>query len=231
MPSTPDILQNFRKHVFFHGTRAPADVVLREGFQRGWYDEEANWWLSSGIIGNGVYCSCSWRTALWFAPTLLRVNLKPGTRILNAAIPPDTHVLGYLRREFGRDILQHPPWRVLPRNKKLTLAEVIALIRYHYQHSYAWTTPTGPRGSRREAEHAKLLGSLRSMLVRYGFDGYGDPANDIGIVVFSPDRLSPRKVVVNLSEDDWDKHAGDDFAAFADLGALERWSWKRDQES
>ena len=211
-----DILQNLQRQE-------------REGFRAGSYDEEGQWLPTWGILGSGVYITCKWRTALWFGPVLLKASIKPGTRILDVSEPPDPHVLSYLRREFGRDILRQPPWKVLPQNKKLTLGEVVTLVRYHYGRSYAWTTPTGPRGSRSEPKHAKLLESLRSILIRYGYDGYGDPQNDIGIVILSPDRLIVEEVAATMSEGDWSKHAGDGFGRFGSLEALQRWSSGREK--
>jgi hypothetical protein len=227
-----DTLQNLKRHIFYHGTTAPAaNVIEREGFRTGFYDRDGRWSTTWGLLGTGVYLSCSWQMALFFGPALLRVGVKPGTRILDVSEPPDSHVLQYLQREFGRDILRKPSWKVLPSNKKLTLSEVVALVRFHYQRSYAWTTPTGPRGSRSEPRHAKLLGSFRSVLIRYGYDGYGDPGNDVGMVVFSPGQLIVEGVVLTMHHDDWSKHAGDGFGRFVSLQALRRWSSGRDNAS
>jgi len=95
-------------------------------------------------------------------------------------------VLGYLQREFGREVLKESPWKAIPRNKQFTLPELIALARYHYRSTWTgenWNRP------RRYRKHVRLLRHFRNMLVRYGFDGYGDPASDNGIVILAGDRL------------------------------------------
>jgi hypothetical protein len=77
---------------------------------------------------------------------------------------------------------------VLPRNKQLKLHEAIALVRYHYNR---WNSSPDCWDGRREKAHWRLLLQMRSMLARYGIEGFGSPSNDLGIVVFGHDRVIP----------------------------------------
>ena len=221
-----DIEFNLRHHIFYHGTRAPnVEIIRQTGFKAGSH-KNGQWVPAWGLLGNGIYISCNWRTALWFGRTLLRVKTKPGIKLLNVADEADRHVLSYLKREFGAAILKQPPFKVLPKNKKLTLTEVVALVRYHYSKSYAWVTPDGSRESRHKSEHAKLLNGLRSTLIHYGYHGFGDPNNDVGIVIFSPDHLKIDKVLISLEPIVWCNLPHDDFADFPNLHSLQYW-WSR----
>ena len=115
------------------------------------------------------------------------MTLKPGTRILDIAEAPDRKTLSYLRREFGQDILRKPPWQVLSRNKKLSLREVVTLTRYHFHEAYGRERPrvrTTMRVGPRRIMHMDRLGNLRKVLVRYGFDGFGDPTTLCVILLF-----------------------------------------------
>src|ERR1700674_4112628 len=102
-----DVLQNFKKNVFYHGTGLdPAESIVQRGFSAWTYDEELGRWRQGDNLGPGIYITGNWRIALFFGPTLLRVGIRPGTRFLNAAMPPDTATLRYLQKEFGRDVLK-----------------------------------------------------------------------------------------------------------------------------
>lgn len=184
-----EILSNFDQHIFFHGTSPKsARKIAQQGFRVWLRDKEVGRYASGGNLGNGIYITCNWRMALWFGPVLLRVGLRSGTRVLNAAVMPDSKVLSYLQREFGREILKKPPWKVVPENKKLRQHELIALFRYHYEKT--WERAYGfAKWPKQREQHARLVDVFRSLLIRYGFHGYGNPEDDNGIVVFSGDRL------------------------------------------
>ncbi len=200
-----DVLANLKNHVFFHGTSLEAaERIAHEGF-RVWRSETFNFGdgeeqfmvASGGNLGVGIYLSCDWHVALVFGSTLLRVTLKPGTRLLDSTAPPDASVLRYLQREFGRAVLRDSPYKVLPRNKQLKLHELVALFRFHYQGT--WEKQYGMSWSawpRVRKLHASLLDRFRSMLIRYGFHGYGDPRDENGVVIFSGDCLELVEVVL-----------------------------------
>ena len=186
-----------RERCFYHGTSWAAAAAIRDQGFRVWFrDDDVGRYASGGNLGTGIYITQSPKVAAWFGPALLRVELRRGTRLLNAAVPPRLRDLDSLRREFGREILQRPPWKVVPRNKRLKRAEVIALLRYHYgnawEREYAEDRDGIPRWPRRRELHARLSRDFRSMLMRHGYHGFGNPEDDNGIVVFAEDRLIVR---------------------------------------
>ena len=166
--------------------------------------------------------------AAWFGPALLRITAVPGTRLLNSAIRPDEKTLEYLQREFGREILKKSPWKVLPRNKKLMLPELVCLFRYHYWRTWDKAYSKDPYGCSKWPQqrllHSRLLRDFRSMLVRYGFHGYGNPEDDNGIVVLAEDRLVLKEVVAHFDDSVEDlTMLKDDFRRFRDISEVRRY--------
>ena len=194
---------------FFHGTsKRNARKILKEGLRDWSWTAETpalkykakrgiDRWMHGGYYGRGTYVSCNWRSALYFGPVLFRVDLQAGTRILRLDLPPDGKVLDSLKRNFGREILTSSPWKVMPRNKRLTLDEAIQLVRHHSssRERRFWASP-------REDKHEKLMFDLRNILVRYGIQGWGEPSDLGGIVIFATDRLKVREVVLSLPTHD-----------------------------
>jgi len=199
-----NILDNFEKHIFYHGTTLDAAVsIVKNGFQIWDYDKYFGRYAKGegGNHGKGIYLTCNWKTAFGFGPTLLRVSISPGTKLLNSAISPDAKIINYLKREFGKDILRKPSWKVLPKNKKLKLNELINLFRYHYWH--AWEKlfrghKDWDKWPQKRDLHWKLLNNYASILKRYGFHGYGNPDDYNGIVIFADDRLLLKEVVAHI---------------------------------
>ena len=58
------------------------------------------------------------------------------------------------------------------------------------------------------------------MLIRYGFHGYGNPADDNGIVVFAEDRLILKELVVDFTRDDYLRLFDKDFRPFENTEKL-----------
>jgi hypothetical protein len=150
--------------------------------------------------------------ALLYGPALLRVTMAPGTRILDTAKPPEGHVIRRLKKEFGRDVLTDDPRKVLPTNKRLTLRELIALFRFHYQPVFRGYREDGTKRRKPGTdERWNCLKTFRSLLIRYGFHGYGNPEDGIGIVVFAPDRLIAKEVAVVMPQHQWNYQQGHPF--------------------
>jgi hypothetical protein len=201
-------VKNLRNHVFYHGTR-PENVlpIMQQGFTT-WREGGADYesFYVPGAFGTGTYITCNWRTALWFGTALLQVALRPGTRILDVPKLPDPSVIRHLQREFGREILTADPRKMLPHNKQLTLAEVIALFRYHFEEREKyWRRYVDDRPRRKPRGFRVNTSHLRSLLIRYGFHGFGNPDDENGIVIFSPDRVVPKELVVTIPETPWNK--------------------------
>ena len=222
-----DFLSDFRNHVLYHGTSlGRAESIARKGFRVQFNEQDGEQCCSGGNLGAGIYITCNWRIALWFGPTLLRVGLRPGTRLLFSAVAPDSKTIAYLQREFGREILNSPPWKVIPKNKRLTSHELVALFRYHYCQTWEKSYGTdGEWGSRWPAErerHSRLLDNFRSLLIRYGFHGYGNPADDNGIVVIAGDRLVLQEVVGEIPSSDYPALWKSDFRSLGDVDAVRK---------
>ena len=190
-----------RSPAYYHGTSmAAAERIADTGFRETFLHPDGERGRGGGNLGHGVYVSASWRMAMWFGTALLRVSLRPGTRILDATVVPDPNVLRYLEREFGRRILRADPRIVIPENKRLTQRELTALFRHHYRRTWETSYPPDPDWGgtswpRKRAKHFELLAPYRSLLVRYGYHGYGNDRDDNGIVVFAGDRVVPEELV------------------------------------
>lgn len=217
-----EILDNFRQHTFYHGTSIDAaEAIARHGFRVWFQNDEGEYYTNLTCLGNGCYMTCDWRIALWFGPALFKVTILPGTRLLNSAVPPDDKVVEYLRREFGHEVLNKAPWKIIPSNKQLRLPEVIALFRYHYW--YTWEEDYGrdhggsSKWPIKRNLHARLLRDFRSVLVRYGFDGYGNPSDHNGIVVFREGRVVVREFVAEIQDADYGRLREEEFGQFQSI--------------
>jgi len=215
-----EILKNFDQHIFYHGTSYyGAKNIFNKRFREG-----------HGILGSGVYITSNWLVAVWIiyhneflsdvsykfrgGGAILRVNISKGTRILNSAIKPDSKCLQYLRKEFGKDILNKHPRKVIPKNKRLTQREFINLFRYHYwktheknkrrlddlPHSFMYYLNQSAGVTKQRRLHIDLLFNLMTDLrVQYQFDGFGNPEDDLGIVIFEGNRLEVKEFVFGFN--------------------------------
>ena len=82
-----------------------------------------------------------------------------------------------------------------------TLPELITLVRYHYHSTWGGNVWKISGKFSKSDKHSRLLGHFRSMLVRYGFDGYGDPSEDNGIVIFAGERVKLVELVAEAREE------------------------------
>ena len=187
----PDVIDNLHDNVFYHGTYwHDVEPLFTEGFQERIVFDDGGIYRRWGSLGYGAYVTCDLATALFFrrSGVILRMRLAPGTRIVACGPRPDGRHIDSLKREFGTAIVRRPPWKVLPRNKHLTLHEAITLVRYHHER---WMSSVSRHEGRREHAHWQLMMHMKPILARYGIDGFGHPANDVGIVVFGHDRVVP----------------------------------------
>ncbi|MFN6016835.1 MAG: hypothetical protein ACK49N_04595 [Verrucomicrobiota bacterium] len=84
----------------------------------------------------------------------------------------------------------------MPRNKHLTLEEVVQLARHHSKLRIKSDTNLNSWQF-----HKDRLMELRPILMRYGIHGWGE-SNDLnGIAIFNTDRIRPREVLVSLPSD------------------------------
>lgn len=192
---------------FFHGTsRRAARKILKEGFRdwswtmknsrfRSFANERDVPRIGDGHYGRGIHITRSWQRALAFGPSLFRVSVRPGTRILRLDVPLDGRVLGLLRRELGDAILTEPPRKALPKNRHFTLHEAVQLVRFHVNR---WEQTTSPWLYACSRLHEPGLLDLRDILIRHGIQGWGEPAKLSGLVLFAMERITLREVVLSI---------------------------------
>jgi len=183
-----------RGRYYFHGTSLEnARAIVMRGFAASYEDNT----LRGGVLGTGVYVTAEFRTALFFGDTLLQVELQEGTKILDLGVPVDAVQMDSLVREFGRGVLTSAPWKVIPRNKRLTQRELASLVRYHYKPAMSRRAKDG---NWPQLPDYRALARLRSVLVRHGYHGFGHPENADGIVVFQSTRVKCREVVLRMPQ-------------------------------
>jgi len=212
---------------YYHGTSpASAKLIWTNGFRVGRFlppGEDEPRWIGYGNIGYGTYVSADWRVALWYGRVLVRSSMRRGTRILEMPSQPDAKILSYLKREFGKDILKTVHLsQVLPRNKRLTLEEHIAVLGYHYREvgRYFWSEgrTLGETKHRRKRLNIRAMHRLGAELRRFGMHGYGEPEGFNGIVMFEPSRLVVDRLI-RVDKDLWMELT----AAGYDPESLESW--------
>jgi len=221
------IEKNTGREALYHGTRPERAMrILEHGFKVGEFDlwgDGERVRVGDGNIGFGTYISADFRIALWFGRVLLKMHLRRGTRILRMEKPTDEKRIRYLQREFGRAIVETSDINsVLPRNKRLTLSEHIALLSYHFERTrkYFWMRQCLSQAkSERKWVHVAAMHNLGAGLRRFGLHGYGDPYGENGIVVFEPDRIVVDDVPIVLPDRLWSDFQ--DKNSFARIGSLE----------
>lgn len=201
----PQILQNIRQRLYYHGTdRASAAAIIAQGFRvldKSCYRH----------LGKGLYVTSNPGTAMYFGQVVLQVELRSGLRLLDTDAPFDAAVIGWLKREFGREILEKAPRLVLPANKRLTLEEAVALFLYHSHKGHFWASLRGNPFADTAPVAYRLHREMRSLLSRYGFHGYGEADTFGGIVLFSPDSARAIDVVIDLPDAEYEADAYFDF--------------------
>jgi len=199
--------------IFYHGTFEKAvPSIEKEGLKHGY-----------GHLNQGVYISEDWRTALWFGAFLYQIKLKKGTRILDLSIAANIKVIKYLRREFGKALLKADnPLKCIPKNKHLKNNEVVNLLRYFFNKNYLSRYKNKPKNLLMKMEDA-VCKYYRGLLIRNGYNGYGHPTNDIGYVIFDPNRsINSAKLRVSVPWKLHHTHFETDFKKFNTLEDLMR---------
>ena len=208
-------------NVLYHGTsKRNARKLLNQPF-KDWCnpaqtpnlkhlaEEFPNRYFHQGAFGRGIYITENWRTAECFGPVVLEIKLSAGTKIVRLDFPPEAKILESLKREFGNEIFQKPFRKVLPKNKRLTLNETINLGRFFYSQRNKLS-----RFDLKYQTFEKLLDSIRSLLIRFGVGGWGDPSGEEGIVVFAADRIQVQRIALVISyrakrTNNWDQPFGE----------------------
>ena len=73
---------------------------------------------------------------------------------------------------------------------------------------------------RRREVHSQLVSDFRKMLIRYGFDGFGNPDDLNDIVIFADDRIKVNEVVAEIPCDVYGETRDSDFDQFHSLDEI-----------
>ena len=199
---------NNRSNKWVHGTKgiAQAASIFKEGFKVDFFDKDGERYLyNSGNLGMGTYITKDWRVGVFFGDILIEARLKEGTRIIDVSLAPDKKTIAYLRKEFGNEMLRGGEIRkTLPRNKRLKERELVELLRYHYNGAWEKTFKS-PYPNRKsivnfQRHRAGIKECVRYLKI-YGFHGFGNPNDENGMLIFSPDRVIPERIKAVLSRD------------------------------
>ncbi len=194
---------------YFHGTwTGHAYSIMSRGFELGH-------WGHGHMRGRGVYIAQNLASAaLWtFGDIIIRCRLQPGTRILWIDGNFDQRVIDYLRREFGRELLELGPYfhKAIPPNKQLTRRELGHLTNYILLHPRRFRGPLTYKGKRaRYGDTWLYLSRLHEQIKRHGYDALGDRSfaywDSDEVVVFNPARVLPLSAhKLFRGGDDWDE--------------------------
>jgi hypothetical protein len=142
--------------------------------------------------GRGIYVTSdleiarNWARVERCAPVVIRCRIRSGLRVLWRELNPSPKTLDYLKREFGKEILDPARfYQSIPRNKQLTRKELVHLAS-HFRSLGWWPTN-------------KSLALLRGHLTRHGFDAFADATEEDWVfphemVVFNPAFVEPIEV-------------------------------------
>lgn len=197
--------------LFYHGTfpQDNAESILKNGFNQ--------LICGTGYLGHGVYLTKNIEIARWYSHLwewvasrgkttwdkspgqwVVPCRLARGVRILDVTSEKiDGKTLKQIRKEFGHDILKGAsPHKIIPKNKHLTKDELAALLHYGFQQVF--NLKRGLDTMNTTKQENKYLNAIqrywRSMVIRAGYDGFGEPLADIGIVVFHSYKVIPIKI-------------------------------------
>jgi hypothetical protein len=190
---------------YYHGTPTRnAYSIMTQGFRIG--EETHGRWL-----GRGLYVAQELRSAWNWAceygdGIIIACRLQPGTRVLWVHEGYDTRVIAYLKREFGKQLLDLGPSfeKAIPRNKQLTKNELIHLCNYvfEYRHKLALDDPRRTLWRR--------LAALSEHVRRHRYDAIGDRSfrywDSDEVMVFNPSQVSPisaHRVMVTEWDSKW----------------------------
>lgn len=197
-----EIAANVTNRIYFHGTISlrSALAILKEGFKC-YFFEDGSYEGYSTILGVGSYLSCNWRVTVIFGTYIFQTTLEGATKILDISKPYDPKIIRSLKKEFGHDITDSGNVeKVLPRNKHLKLDELTALTRYHYYRVWEHR-PLKEFWTKKQERHLSALDSCISILKRIGYHGFGDPSDENGIVIFTPERIIVQKLIAHVPYD------------------------------
>jgi len=183
--------------IYYHGTETRnAYAIMTQGFKLGE--------ISKGCrLGRGLYITTRPESAVFWSHFItIKCKMQPGTRILWIKEGYDPKIIGQLRREFGKEILELGPHfaQAIPHNKQLTKSELIALCNQFFEKRYKkrwqYTFRGGRKGKRaRYRDIWYQLSRLHQQVRFHGYDGLGDRTfqewDSDEILLFNPSYMTP----------------------------------------
>jgi hypothetical protein len=201
---------------YYHGT-CPRNIyaILTQGFKMGEGQH-------GRVHGEGLYIATKPETAAYWsrsgyvqkAQYAFKCHLQQGTKILWKDVNYDMGVIRYLERKFGKQISRNTDfWKYIPRNKRLTNAELRALVSHldytTTRKAFSWS------GARKREKIDDIryanLSRFSKMIRQYGYDAFGDRTFGCWdcdeILVYNPSRVVPvslHRIDVEWAKSGWD---------------------------
>lgn len=173
------------KNEYYHGTIGwKAIQILYEGFR---LKKQYSSWGIFGTFKQGIYLTKSLETASCFTPGIIfKCRLSGGISLLRIDGKYDSKIIGYLKREFGKDILTNDISKSIPRNKHLTRKELINLLNYRYCNMGNFKGKTW--------KWLAIVSSIRQQLRLHKYDAIGETDDHDGVAVFNPYFVKPLEI-------------------------------------
>jgi len=181
---------------YYHGTyNEYAYSIMSQGFKMG----------HSGhghLLGRGLYITQRLDSAVfWSHQIVIKCRLQAGSRILWIGDEVDQKVIGYLRKEFGKELLELGPHfhQAIPNNKQLTKQELITLCNYIFEtgRERRWQNALRQKKGKRVRYWGAWLhfSRLHQQIRRHGYDAIGDRSfehwDSDEMLIFNPSRVTP----------------------------------------
>ena len=191
--------------IYYHGLHYPQDfyAIIKNGLKSS---------QCKLYFGRGIYLTKDLDIAYWYADVdppkfpeywgfLIEVTLKETARIIELTKLYNKKIITYLKKEFGKDILDPKRfYKVIPKNKKLKRKELIEIINFIHSRQ----RDTGPKYDRALGESLLLIDTKK-----YKIDGFGDPHDEGGIVITNPNviekvrYINPKNYKLKANEKDY----------------------------
>jgi len=200
---------------YYHGTD-PRFLyrIMTEGFRLGIEYRCGN------VSGYGLYVSTRPESAAHWAGQAYSIpgrpqyavvcKIDPSTRILWRESDWDQKVIQSLERKFGKAVTDNYDfWKAIPKNKRLTGKELVALVSYRFiKDSIRW----GRKREKYDDKKYRHLSRLSKIIRGYGYDALGDRSDRAWdsdeIMVYNPSKVTPvsvHKMAVTWLDDDYTK--------------------------
>ena len=174
---------------YYHGTWGICSLqIMYEGYR---FKQEWSGWGKSGAFKAALYLTKSLGTAASFGTYIWKCEIKDGVRLLRLNDQYDPKVIRYLKREFGKELLDGDISKSIPKNKHLTNKELIHLLNYRRSKGGGCTGQWTEKTIRR---WYAWVDSIRKQVLIHGYDGVGDNLTVDGLAIFNPSLVIMREL-------------------------------------